>query len=724
MQLKFISGIINITFFYLFLFFSHSVLSQEITLHEVNKEYQIGKSLQIIVDENKNITFEEIKSGKLDGNFKKSEVDVPNYAYLDANFWFKIILNDESSKESRWYLESSRTQIDTIKVYFENEDGNFIEYASGDLYPYDSRIIKHKDFVFPIPKTENGKQTIYVWCKGNFSKQFPFTIIEERTFAEASHKTDLTMGILFGVFIAMVIYNLLLFFSLRSLTYLYYVLYMGSFLLAMMALTGYGYEMLFNYWLRFANISNMFFIALTVLFASQFTRRFLSVKKYSKLFHYALFAPEIYSIFLIIISLTGIWVDGFVLFASKSAAYCGLIGVLVFLPTGIGIYRKGSRPAYFYLVAWTALFIGVIIYVLKNNAILPQNTFTDMSIIIGAVAEAILLSLGMADRIKTLEKEQRAARDKMISTLQENEDLIKNQNQILEQKVAERTSEIMEKNVEIEQQLEEIAAQRDMLSATKLELERQNDNVTSSINYAQRIQKAMLPQEDRIHHVFRESFIMFRPRDIVSGDFYWYTEIDGKKIFTVADCTGHGVPGAFMSMIGINLLNEIINVRNVTDSGSILYKLNEGVQKSLSQESSSNKDGMDMTLIVLDEGKKTIQFSGAKNPLIYVKDGEFNIIKGNNNPIGGISKNGNRDYDTHTIPYEKDMMIYMFSDGYQDQFGGPDDRKFMVKRFKQLLHKIADKPAEKQLAILNQELDNWMKNTRQLDDILVAGIRL
>jgi serine phosphatase RsbU (regulator of sigma subunit) len=162
----------------------------------------------------------------------------------------------------------------------------------------------------------------------------------------------------------------------------------------------------------------------------------------------------------------------------------------------------------------------------------------------------------------------------------------------------------------------------------------------------------------------------------------------------------------------------------VTDSGSILYKLNEGVQKSLKQESSSNKDGMDMTLIILDEEKKTIQFSGAKNPLIYVKNGEFNVVKGNSNPIGGISKNGNRDYDTHTIPYEKDMMIYMFSDGFQDQFGGPDDRKYMVKRFKQLLSDLADKPAEKQLAILNQELDSWMKNTRQLDDILVAGIRL
>lgn len=719
MQLKlFLRLVVGI----LFILIQHPAISQEITLHPSDTQYKIGKSLQILVDEKKSINFNDIKSGTYDDRFEQSEVDVPNYAYLDANFWFKITVNDQSKEDSRWYLESSRTQIDTIKVFFQNQEGGYTEYASGDLYPYESRIVKHKDFIFPIPKTE--KQIIYIWCKGNFSKQFPFTIIEERTFAEVSHKTDLTMGILFGVFIAMVIYNLLLFFSLRSLTYLYYVLYMGSFLLAMMALTGYGYEMLFNHWLRFANISNMFFIALTVLFASQFTRRFLSVKKQSKLFHYALYAPEVFSIFLIAVSFTGIWVDSFVLFASKMAAYCGMIGVLVFLPTGIGIYRKGSRPAFFYLIAWTALFVGVIIYVLKNNAILPQNTFTDMAIILGAVAEAILLSLGMADRIKVLEKEQRDTRDKMISTLKENEDLIRDQNQTLERKVAERTSEIMEKNTEIEQQLEEIAAQRDMLSATKLELERQNSNVTASINYAMRIQKAMLPQEDRIQNVFKESFILFRPRDIVSGDFYWYTEIEGKKIFTVADCTGHGVPGAFMSMIGINLLNEIVNVRNVTDSGSILYKLNEGVQKSLKQSSSRNQDGMDMALIVLDEKQKTIQFSGAKNPLMYVKDGELNIIKGSKNPIGGISKNGKQDYESHTISYEKGMMIYMFSDGFQDQFGGPEDRKYMVKRFKQLLHGLEKKSAEQQLSVLNTELDSWMNNTRQLDDILVTGIRL
>jgi serine phosphatase RsbU (regulator of sigma subunit) len=177
-------------------------------------------------------------------------------------------------------------------------------------------------------------------------------------------------------------------------------------------------------------------------------------------------------------------------------------------------------------------------------------------------------------------------------------------------------------------------------------------------------------------------------------------------------------------MIGINLLNEIVNVRNVTDAGSILYKLNEGVQKSLKQESSSNKDGMDIALIVLDEEKKTLQYAGAKNPLVYIEDGEIRIIKGNKNAVGGLSKNEDRDYETHTIHYKKDTMVFLYSDGYQDQFGGPDDRKFMVKRFKELLHEIAEKPAEKQLVILNRELDAWMKNTRQLDDILVAGIRL
>lgn len=715
---------ITIAFFYLFLF-SNVSTGQVLTINDETKEYKIGKSLQILIDQQKTVTLEDLLQNRADDRFFLSDDDVPNYAYLDADFWFKLQLDDQSSGDTRWYLESSRTQIDTIAVYFLNADGSYSSYASGDLFPYESRIVKHKNFVFPIPKGDSLSHTILISCRGTFSKQFPFSIIEERTFAEQSHKTDIVMGLLFGVFLAMVVYNLFLFFGLRSLTYLHYVFYMGAFLLAMMALTGYGYELLFHQWLRFANISNMLFIGLTVLFASQFTRRFLAVKELSKVFHWGLYIPEFVALFLVIVSLLGIWVDGFVLFASKFAAYCGLIGVVFFLSAGVAIYRKGSRPAFFYLVSWSALFVGVIIYVLKNNAILPQNTFTDLSIIIGAVAEAILLSLGMADRIKILEQEQRKAQAKMIATLQENEQLIKNQNQMLEQKVEERTREIMEKNIEIEQQLEEIAAQRDMLSATKFELERQNDNVTASINYAKRIQKAMLPQEERIKNVFRESFIVFKPRDIVSGDFYWYTEIEGKKIFTVADCTGHGVPGAFMSMIGINLLNEIVNVRGVKEAGHILLKLNEGVQKSLKQESSNSRDGMDMSLVVIDEKKKSIQFAGAKNHLVMVNDDQLEVIKGSKHPIGGLDKApGIREYETHELKYTNHTMFYMFSDGYQDQFGGPDDKKFMIKRLKDLLQTIADMPVEKQLYILEDTIEKWMGKTKQLDDILMVGFRI
>jgi serine phosphatase RsbU (regulator of sigma subunit) len=185
------------------------------------------------------------------------------------------------------------------------------------------------------------------------------------------------------------------------------------------------------------------------------------------------------------------------------------------------------------------------------------------------------------------------------------------------------------------------------------------------------------------------------------------------------------VPGAFMSMIGFNLLNEIVNVRGITDAANILYKLNEGVQKSLKQETSNSKDGMDMALVVIDEKKKKLQYAGAKNPLIYVKDGQLEVIKASKSPIGGLSKlQEGRDYENHEITYDKDTIFYMFTDGYQDQFGGPHDQKFMIKRLKDMLQTIHDLPVEKQKFMLEDTLDKWMAKTRQLDDILMVGFRV
>ncbi len=312
-------------------------------------------------------------------------------------------------------------------------------------------------------------------------------------------------------------------------------------------------------------------------------------------------------------------------------------------------------------------------------------------------------------------------------------------------------------NAEIIQQKEEILAQRDAIEAQRDQIETQHreivhktQNIESSIQYALRIQQAMLPYDDTINQELPLHFIFYKPRDLVSGDFYWYASVDQrphlsarddireppstfttqshkKVIFTAIDCTGHGVPGAFMSMIGDALLNQIVMDKRLTEPNLILNEMHWGIRKALKQSETHNRDGMDMTLCVIDKESKTIEFAGAKNPLIYVKNNELTEVKTDVFSVGGWLEADDkpRNYKKHQISYaDAPITLYMFTDGYQDQFGGPKNKKFMRKRFRELLFKIHQEPMAYQRDILDKTFHEWTGEQRQMDDILVIGLKL
>jgi serine phosphatase RsbU (regulator of sigma subunit) len=255
----------------------------------------------------------------------------------------------------------------------------------------------------------------------------------------------------------------------------------------------------------------------------------------------------------------------------------------------------------------------------------------------------------------------------------------------------------------------------------------QNKSIKSSINYAQRIQEAMLPKNDLRTRLLPESFILFKPRDGVSGDFYWFSEIKSwyspDVVIAAADCTGHGVPGAFMSMIGINSLNAIIG-RGVAEPDQILQTLDNEIRTALQQEMTGNNDGMDVALAIFRREKSILEFSGAKNPLVYIQDGKLAQIKGDVHSIGGSKAKKDFTFKKHKVSIEESTMIYLFSDGYRDQFGGKDNMKFMSKKFNQLLLDIHQKPMAEQHAILDKTIEEWKSGHSQTDDILVIGFRL
>ena len=260
-------------------------------------------------------------------------------------------------------------------------------------------------------------------------------------------------------------------------------------------------------------------------------------------------------------------------------------------------------------------------------------------------------------------------------------------------------------------------------------IDTKNREITSSIEYASRIQKAMLPYTERIRKHFPEFFALLKPRDIVSGDFYWMQEVGDEVLLAVADCTGHGVPGALMSMLGISVLDELATGHSYTDPGLILEKLHEEIMRQLKQETSSNQDGMDISLIAYHAEKKRLRYAGAKLPLVYVQPNDegrpwLTMIKGDRIFVGGDLNTSKPEFTVHELTIDRPTNVYLFTDGDQDQFGGPENKKFRPAKFRDLLLQAYPRRASGQQKLLDETFGEWKGKGEQLDDVLVVGLKL
>jgi len=278
--------------------------------------------------------------------------------------------------------------------------------------------------------------------------------------------------------------------------------------------------------------------------------------------------------------------------------------------------------------------------------------------------------------------------------------------------------EIRKKNEEIQLQMENAINHRDIIS-------RQNKEIMADIRYASRIQQAILPRLEYIGELFTEYFILHQPKSHVSGDFYWVSTHQNKKILAVGDCTGHGLSGALMHMLGAVYLNDIIAEEEFNTASDILNKLRDRIMKSLKQTGNTGEaqDGLDIALCIIDKEKNELQFSGANNPLYIVRNNELTEIRGDRMPVG-IHINFDQPFTNHIIEISENDQIYLFSDGYADQFGGPKGKKFRYKQFKELLIEISSKPLDIQKEILNNVHDQWRGSSEQIDDILVFGLKI
>lgn len=276
-------------------------------------------------------------------------------------------------------------------------------------------------------------------------------------------------------------------------------------------------------------------------------------------------------------------------------------------------------------------------------------------------------------------------------------------------------------NNRLENQKDEIETQKNLIQV-------KNEQITDSINYARKIQDSILVPENKIKRWLPDMFIYYKPKDIVSGDFYWFSKYESKYVITAIDCTGHGVPGAFLSMIGNTLLHEIVNIKHVFKPDQILAMLHTGITLALNQDSedSGSEDGMDMSLCTVDTKLNRFQFAGAKNSLYVVQGDKLKILKANYYSIGGkpLRPDMKVAFTCYDFMYDDKTSIYMFSDGYLDQFGGEFNEKFNAQRFKDMILENRNLPMEQQKEIFTQTMEKWKGDRQQIDDFLVMGIKL
>ena len=408
----------------------------------------------------------------------------------------------------------------------------------------------------------------------------------------------------------------------------------------------------------------------------------------------------------------------------------------IMLKSGEVIIRKGDIGKCMYIIQEGRVKVHDDIFTIAELS--SGNFFGEVSLLdaeprsasVTAIADTSLFMLEQEDFYKILQKHRDVAQGIMkilISRFRkQNADIfngMKEKEKKLQSLVDQRTLELQNANKEIEKALHQIEDKN-------IKLELAYKDIRDSINYARRIQQAILPSVSDVYKALPESFIYYKPKDIVSGDFYFFAEKDKKIILGAADCTGHGVPGAFMSMIGHDMLNQIIMERGITSPSEVLNLLESGIRGALKQdmESSENKDGMDIALCSLrhNGSDSELQFSGAfRNLYLMRKDSnEVEEVRADKHSIGGMIMGETKKFSNHQIFLNKGDAFYILSDGYCDQFGGPGGKKFMSRQFQRLLLSIKNLSMKEQGGALDKTFTDWKGELEQIDDILIIGVRI
>lgn len=693
--------------FFSLLIFSHYAKSYNIYLLQSNKPTQEVK-LAHFCDSTSLLSINQIQTI----NFKKFESGAVNLAYTTLPHWFAFSYFP-SEPNNDFFLHIENPLLDSIEVYFIQEGVVIEKMNLGDHYFYKQRNYDFPELIIKLPNKNNKVIDVYFKIKCDISLLTPIKIYSEKAIISKFNEISWGLGLYYGALLVIFFYSFFIYISLKDKSYLYYILYLLCYGFSLFNFDGFMFKYMLPNYPIINNLALYFFIYCATIFGTIFAISFLDLKK-TWLFGYRLILlfliPVIVFTLLLFVYPNITFHD---ITSSIFAALISLIGIII----GIVSWKKGYSSAKYYFFAYTFVLSSVIIYVLKDLGFLNSNLFTEYIMHYGSGIEMVLLSLGLADKYNKLKQTNELAQIKLIDNLKEIQILQNITNQELEEKVADRTKQLNEQNQTLEEKQKEIL---------------------DSITYAKRLQQAILPSLSFVKKYLIENFILYKPKDIVAGDFYWmhvFFDEETKSettLIAAADCTGHGVPGALVSVVCSNALNRTVTEFKITNPAKILDKVRELVIETFEKSDHDVKDGMDISLCSITKVNHTfhVNWSGANNSLWVVKNKfdndikeyEFLEIKANKQPIGKIDKP--IPFTSHQLLLQEDDVIYLFTDGFADQFGGPKGKKLKTLAMKELFFSIHHQPMNIQQNAIDAYFNDWKKDLEQVDDVCVIGIRL
>ncbi|MES2512827.1 MAG: 7TM diverse intracellular signaling domain-containing protein [Bacteroidota bacterium] len=686
--------------------FSKLTFSQQPVI--VTASFQYAElSTQLMVAEDKSKTLPLKEAIKL--NYKPQNQKVPNFGFTNSSFWFKGSVVNTTSQWQSPVIEIANPNIDVVSLYVYSKKTGSHKKNMGDLVPFASRGNKNKYYHFNLQLLPHDTLQFVINVQ-NSGEQFhvPMSIGTTAYFQEFETNEQLIFGVYFGFILFVLLLNAFFYYVLKDKANLLYMGYLAGLLFLQLSLTGFGFKYFWPQSIFLANHANPIFASISMFFLLLFAQNFLNTPFYIPKLNKWVNLLKYY----LLVVMVAAWIDinAIYMFSVLSINILSIICIIFIVPSSIYILRKKFKPARFFIIAFLFLIVSVLLFVLKNAGVLPSNAITNYGLQLGSALEVLLLTLAVIDKFSQFKADA-------FSRLEEVNDLKTRVNIRLEQKVKERTKLISEQNIVLEAQKEEIV---------------------SSIRYAKRIQDSLLPPEEVLNELFEDNYFVYhKPKDIVSGDFYWAAPVTTSgdsahrlSLAAVVDCTGHGVPGAFLSIVASNFLKQSLTEKNVNNTAEALNFLNEKIMVTLNQGSKSDvvvRDGMDVSLIAIDYTANKLYYSGANNVIyIFRKTDdlpELTILQPTKQSIGAVSDNI-KQYDIQTVPIQAGDTIYLFSDGYADQFGGERDKKLNYKRFRGILETASEMPMSLQKNYLDTCFEAWRGTTQQTDDVCVMGIKI